>query len=657
MPSRQTIAKRTKKQLHELLKAATKIENNCQANPTSFSSIPESEGCEHQDQKDGKETDDSTENENEFITDFGLGTSHCEFDEESESDDEWSTANGSTAMDAKLTLEEELLVFMVIFAISRRAMSYLLNILTAHGVDVPRSVYLLCKGNKKTFFHNSEIGEGNFAYRSLGTALEYLLNGGYLLCKDFYNSLTIYLNVDGLPLFKGSRLGLWTILLKVKNCSYPKPLPLGVFCGIGKPNLQPFVKKIALELRDFQSNFKLLQGQLVRIAKVFFICDAPARAFLQCIKSHTAKLGCGYCRCKANYVEDRVCYQHQDFETIEHSSRKNEMYDLNRENNQLQLSPFANIVPLRDGFLPEYMHSVCLGIVKKICSAFILKKKTGFTVRRLKKEKLQQLSRRLDEVRSSMPNEFNRPVRPLEGFTHYRATEFRTILLYIGPIIFKGIMPKEYFRHFMHLHFAMYAFASPVYCHTYFELAKECIAKFGSRVAGLYGQKFYSYNCHIMMHLPEFVLIHGCLDNWSAFVFENYLGILKRRLKCTRGMFQHTKATMDLLVDLCSQGSEASTFTYSEKTSDKFTMLESRQILMVTCNNANGTVSGWLMDAVSALYTHPHNSMDAFRMGCYTRTEQFIFEAKPFVKCFALPKNDSDEITIIPLANPCPYVK
>lgn len=43
-----------------------------------------------------------------------------------------------------------------------------------------------------------------------------------------------------------------------------------------------------------------------------------------------------------------------------------------------------------------------------------------------------------------------------------------------------------------------------------------------------------TYNVHSLIHLSYYVQIHGCLDNFSAFKFENYLGQLKKSIKHSR---------------------------------------------------------------------------------------------------------------------------
>ena len=95
--------------------------------------------------------------------------------------------------------------------------------------------------------------------------------------------IVIYINVDGLPLFKGSRVGLRLILMTIKGCKYHKPLPIAVFCGIGKPPLTKFLESLVNELKSLRSMYHRIHNQFVKVVGNVFIADAPARAYLQCV--------------------------------------------------------------------------------------------------------------------------------------------------------------------------------------------------------------------------------------------------------------------------------------------------------------------------------------------------------------------------------------
>lgn len=47
----------------------------------------------------------------------------------------------------------------------------------------------------------------------------------------------------------------------------------------------------------------------------------------------------------------------------------------------------------------------------------------------------------------------------------------------------------------------------------------------------LYGQEHISHNVHNLVHLTDDVKLLGPLDNFNAFKFENYMQVLKNKLR------------------------------------------------------------------------------------------------------------------------------
>ena len=127
-------------------------------------------------------------------------------------------------------------------------------------------------------------------------------------------------------------LGLWPILMTIKNCSYPKPPPLGVFCDIGKPNLDIFIAKLASELNMF-FEYNAVHDKFVQVAQTVFIADAPARAYLQCIKGHNSYSGCSFCRIEGQLIDRRMCFLFSSAHNISQLSRSDELCKCNAENN------------------------------------------------------------------------------------------------------------------------------------------------------------------------------------------------------------------------------------------------------------------------------------------------------------------------------------
>jgi hypothetical protein len=143
------------------------------------------------------------------------------------------------------TLAEELLLFFLIFNLTHKCMEHLLNMLRRNNVPgVPESMYFLKKGMPCAPTNLTMMEKGSFAYLGVIENLKFLFDKKAVIVTEGVKELWLNLkiNIDGLPLYKSSKVGLWTILMLVEKVYYP--VPIGVFCGIGKRNLTPFSRRI-----------------------------------------------------------------------------------------------------------------------------------------------------------------------------------------------------------------------------------------------------------------------------------------------------------------------------------------------------------------------------------------------------------------------------
>lgn len=544
---------------------------------------------------------------------------------------------------------EELLKFMILFNISVRAMEHLLRLLVLFGLDVPKSVFMLQKNSRKCEIAPMPNESNQFAHFRIMDVLSFCIKKKLLKLTNSINDISLYVNIDGLPLFRSSHTGLWTILVKFKNSLFLKPMPLAVYYGTGKPDLSTFISPMVKELRQMCASSFKVENFTFNLKKIFFICDAPARAYIQCVKGHSAKDGCSYCRLQGIYSEKRLYFPHCSRNELDALTRENHQYTLHQETNQISLSPLADIVDLRNDFLPDYMHCVCLGIMKKMCTFFFssvkgvrLRCKVGETQKRLIEE-------RMDIIRPQIPKEFNRKLRSLSELEHFKAVEYRSLLLYFGPILFKDVVHTDFYRHFLLLHFSFYALCSPQYCVSYLENCIACIEQFCSKLSFLYENKFSSYNSHIVRHIPEFVSEHGPVDEWSTFCFENYLSILKRRLKCTNSMFQQTVKNLSVMANLFIAQSEDSIFV-NEHEPNNCVMLSNGSMCIVNAAEGKTVINGTVLRFLEPLYSYPYCSFASFKIGFFTKTSKIVANEEIFAKCIMIT-NSPDRYLIIPMVS------
>ncbi len=387
---------------------------------------------------------------------------------------------------------------------------------------LPKDVRTIRKTPRKVDLE--KIGGGSYYHFGL-------LNGILSHIQDIQpQNIELIVNVDGLPLFKSSRTEFWPILGLIRGQS--NPFPIGIWSGTGKPSshneyLRPFVDE-ATTLQDHGFSYN---GTHFGVKISGFSCDAPARSFITGTKGHTGKHACPKCKTAGIYyskpgkTRGRETFPDLDSELRTHLSFVNrespEFHNFTTILEELEIDMIMDI-PL------DYMHLVCLGVVKKLLSHWL---KRGTVCHLITKENVAEISRRLVALQGSIPSEFARRPRPLEDLPRFKATEFRQFLLYTGPVILKGVLPQELYDHFMVLHVAIKLLSSSQTCFKYNTFSLKLLRHFVRESAKLYGGHFISFNVHCLIHLPADVRRFGPLDSFSCFPFENCLFKVKKLVR------------------------------------------------------------------------------------------------------------------------------
>ena len=179
---------------------------------------------------------------------------------------------------------------------------------------------------------------------------------------------------------------------------------------------------------------------------------------MQCILSHTAKNGCGYCTIQGEWFANRVVFPYGP--TC--PSPTNLKYSTGTENNQISLSPLLGLVDFYGGFPPDYMHAVCLGITRKLFHFFCCPIKGTKLACRLSLAQLSSLSDLAIQTSSFIPAEFQGKLRTFKEIEHFKASEYKTLVLYLGPYLLRNILPHQFYSHFTLLHCHTCIFFIPI---------------------------------------------------------------------------------------------------------------------------------------------------------------------------------------------------
>lgn len=539
------------------------------------------------------------------------------------------------------SLDEDLFIFVMLFNLSNGAIQFLLTTLLKHGVSVPKSVHLLKSQHSKSSYDSWLCGAGKIAYYSIKSCFKFLINNKFLK-SDTYVDMQV--NIDGLPLYRSSPLSLWPILIKLERSIYSKPFPVGFYLGRYKPDVESFLGKFVGELKEVLKDGYLYNGIRVIINNIVFICDAPARAMVQGIKSFSGYNGCGYCREVGEYCDRRVV-----FPGVSAEPREDLIYLSMEENNQISSSIVRGVVPLKSAFPAEYLHLICLGIMRKLLHYYCGQSKGPRLPCRLSANQMETLSCNLVSISKYLPVEFHRKIRSLKNIAYFKGSEFRTLLLYIVPVTFKPFLPTRYYNHLILLHFITYCLCSDK-CNQFIEMTRTLTKIFIQQTENLFGRQSLIYNIHCLLHLPDFVEKYGCLDNFSAFPFENFLYHIKRKIKATRYIFEHIASAISIMPSLLGKGA-AHSLTFTTEIPNNCAITGDGNIIIVSAirkMNLDWIADGTVLKFSHDLYDYPYQS-SKIAIGIYSLSNVRVHNVKLVNKGICIPHRN--QFIVIPFAN------
>lgn len=175
--------------------------------------------------------------------------------------------------------------------------------------------------------------------------------------------------------------------------------------------------------------------------------------------------------------------------------------------------------------------NIYTGVMKRCLKGWI-KGSHNFRTK-LKADEINSISNWLIECNKYFPSEATRKIRPLNTLSHWKAIEYRTFLLYLGPVILKGILPADAYEHFLHFSVATSIFVCDKYVQnaTIRTVGDKLLSIYVENFKELYGEDSISHNVHNLIHVILDVEQFGALHNISAYPFESTLYRIKCLLK------------------------------------------------------------------------------------------------------------------------------
>lgn len=457
------------------------------------------------------------------------------------------------------------------------------NLSPAAQRQLPTDVRALRPKPLPVKFHRVE--PGRFAYFGIQSTLNI---PGTELFDPKMSSIHLTINIDGLPLFRSSGISLWPIL--GRTSLQHSVFIIGIYEGIAKPQCSnAYIKLLVEEICQLRERGISIRGQTYRFLLDKILMDAPAKSYMLGVKGHTGYASCTKCRVQGKRVLkgggpgrvmtfldlDAESQTAEDFKLHVDLHRNDPHYDqiigssdavLDSENyeddpidedfekdDDALLSLGENLsadlsqhgyhqhptllasIPQFDmvtGIPLDYMHLICLGVMKKLLLQWIDRRMLSPNAKKI-------ISQRLRIAKEWCPQEIHRKPEIIEHIARWKATQFRTFLLYIGAVVMHGRLPEAYLQHFNQFVFAMRCAAKKVphdkkrsaRLLQISKVVRKLLRVFVQDSIALYGEEFVVHNVHNLIHVADDYARFGPVDEYSCFPFESFLGRLEKYIR------------------------------------------------------------------------------------------------------------------------------
>nr|XP_015918637.1 uncharacterized protein LOC107448063 [Parasteatoda tepidariorum] len=369
--------------------------------------------------------------------------------------------------------------------------------------------------------------------------------------SEMTSNLTLQYNVDGIPMYHKAKYNLWPIHCMINELPPSKRkeniMMCGLWFGSSKPVFKTYLKPFVEELKvlcekglSWKNNGKIFSS---RVIPILCTADAPARAMLQNFNQYNGKFSCGFCENEGERIErgrghsrvykvsnplpaKRTFGTSVEYAEIAVNMDK-PVKGVKGSSLLMKLYPYFDMV---EGFVPDYMHSVLLGVTRQFVN---LRLSTSDEAYCLKKRDVSEVNDRINNLKE--PSEVTRKLHSFGDVIHWKASEWRIFLL-TSPVLLLNVLNPTTYNHWILLVHAITILLGTNIKSSDLQTAESAIQKFVTGVTEIYGEGELTYNVHLLLHLPDKVKSWGPLCASSCFAYEDALGKLKNFHQGTKGV-------------------------------------------------------------------------------------------------------------------------
>jgi len=240
-------------------------------------------------------------------------------------------------------------------------------------LDVPKDVRTLLKTPKSHSHNILNINPGTYIHFGVRNMLSPIISKFF---DELHNTYILELgcNIDGLPISRSSKACFWPILVSFVNSNIYNlskiVIPIGTYYHKSKKpsSASEFLTHFISEMKTIIDGGLNINGKVFQLKISQVVCDAPAKAFILNVKGHNAYHSCNSCIVEGSFINNRMSYL-----DINCALRTNESFreklDENYHKGESPLEKFD--INITNTVVLEYMHNICLGVMKKLLSFWV----------------------------------------------------------------------------------------------------------------------------------------------------------------------------------------------------------------------------------------------------------------------------------------------
>ncbi|XP_046405027.1 uncharacterized protein LOC124170349 [Ischnura elegans] len=370
--------------------------------------------------------------------------------------------------------------------------------------------------------------------------------------------LSCTFNCDAAPINRHSRTTITPMLLMINEasikCRGKNIINAGLWYGKEKPRMEVFLEPFKNLFNDLcEVGFPVTIGKRQITVKMSAICccvDSVARAPMQGVTAVNGYYCCSWCLVKGEEVHGTIKYP---LTTVDPDVRTEPKFleccqELARTKKRVlgvkMVSPLINVSSFSMvwGFVPDYMHCVLLGTVRRFLSLWI--DGTGAPYYIGNPVNVNLIDSFLKSIQP--PQYLKRAPVLLSAKGTMKARELENFFLFYSVPVLNGVLSAPYFHHWKLLVSACNLLLQDVVTDEDIDTADLLLLEFVCKTEELYGKYEMTYNMHQLLHMAESVRRWGPLWTRTAYPFESALGEMTRVIKATRGVPHQIVRQMEL---------------------------------------------------------------------------------------------------------------